>query len=621
MAADFANCPNLTTIDTSQKGPALEMTTDEKRRFHECMQDPKFVELWQEYADEISDPKHLAEQEEYLKQVEREANERGDHSFTFMFPKPNFCVKLKQTGKEVVYINVCDSTKVEEPREETTGDKMASNYSVPVCMGKRREDSVESGKVTCFDAVYHPKATFLARSSDKFADFLVDIAVENINANPTHCGELSAKLSAEYTRVREPACIGNPPPQTLRIAAVKGKEGELVFDFPKKEEQGPAFQEAKPGDGGFADRLAAGMGDKKAKERIRERKRQEAEDEKARQRAEEERKKQEAEAAAQAEKERKKREREQAKQFASNLRGAFAGEQPPPAPAPVERPGSVQPKYTIVHQGEVDLGDAWGGGEISSIARKHPRNLVLRIELPTVKSAKGLDLDIDHRMVSLQSDVHNISLCVPLPYKVNPDAITAKFDKARKQLSLTLPVIAEKSAFEVQHEEERKAKLERDRAEARAAQEEEDRERREEAERKAAARKAEEEVIRKRKEAEEAERKEVEDAMEKAVAEERARREREQREREEEERRQREEEIRLREEELQKRLGQIEAAKVVMGDKELEARREVERDEGRLHRKIIRDLEAMRVAERMAAISKQRQQEVPLTNRCIFELE
>jgi len=619
--------PNMTTVDTTKPTGDVKMTPEEQRRFHECMKDPKFLELWQEYADEISDPKHLAEQEEYLKQVEREANERGDYSFTFCFPKPNFCVRMKQVGKEVVYVNICDSDKVEEPKEETTGDKMSSNYSVPVSMGKKREDSVQGQKVTVFDAAFHPKATFLARQSDRFTDFLVDIAVDSINGNPQLSNELSAKLDHEYTRVSEPRAIGNIPPQTLRVAAVKGKEGELVFDGPKAHKADGAFKEAKKGDGGFADRIAAGMGDADAKKRVQQRKQEEKDKEEAKRKAAEEEKKKQAAIAAEEEKKRRSKEKENAKAFAAGLKGAFSSKQPP-SPPEGPMPSGRKPQYTLIHQGEISLQDSWDGPAEVMPTRKVPKQLVLRVELPEVKKASELDLKIDAKSVALTCALHDIALVVPLPHKIDEDKAAAKFDKAKKQLSLTLPVIPEKNEFELKLEEERREKLAQFREEARIQQEEDDRIRKEREDKERAERKVREEEARKRREeeeearrAEDAERRELDEAMEKAVAEERERREREQREREEAERKRREEELRLKEEELQRKLGEVAAKMMLLEERETEARRLVERDESRELRKHLRDLEAARVADRMAELTRQRQREIPLSCRYIFELE
>lgn len=48
------------------------MSEKEVRRLHECWEQPEFRRMWEEYTQEVSDPKHRAETEEYLAQVEAE---------------------------------------------------------------------------------------------------------------------------------------------------------------------------------------------------------------------------------------------------------------------------------------------------------------------------------------------------------------------------------------------------------------------------------------------------------------------------------------------------------------------------------------------------------------------
>lgn len=52
------------------------MSDKEVRRLHECWEKPEFRTMWSEYQEEVSDPAHRAETEEYLAQVE--AEQRAD---------------------------------------------------------------------------------------------------------------------------------------------------------------------------------------------------------------------------------------------------------------------------------------------------------------------------------------------------------------------------------------------------------------------------------------------------------------------------------------------------------------------------------------------------------------
>ena len=50
----------------------VNITREELNRIEECMQNPEFLKLFEEYANEISDPEALRETDLYIKQLEKE---------------------------------------------------------------------------------------------------------------------------------------------------------------------------------------------------------------------------------------------------------------------------------------------------------------------------------------------------------------------------------------------------------------------------------------------------------------------------------------------------------------------------------------------------------------------
>jgi hypothetical protein len=111
------------------------------------MKQKEFLDLLNEYAKEISDPNNLKEQEEYLRQLEREQQETGSNPFThqIVVPKPvcieishnlilikGFCFETsvirdqsekneKESKKnKMVFVNVCESDKIAKLTEEVT---------------------------------------------------------------------------------------------------------------------------------------------------------------------------------------------------------------------------------------------------------------------------------------------------------------------------------------------------------------------------------------------------------------------------------------------------------------------------------------------------------------------
>jgi len=104
-----------------------------------------------------------------------------------------------------------------------------------------------------------------------------------------------------------------------------------------------------------------------------------------------------------------------------------------------EKEGSTEPKYTITHRTDMDLQEYRNAPDSRPTTR--PKELVVSIELPLCKSAAGVDLDIFEDRLVLKSEKPAYSLDLKLPYPVNDEDGSAKFDKGKKSLIVTLPVV------------------------------------------------------------------------------------------------------------------------------------------------------------------------------------
>jgi len=104
----------------------------------------------------------------------------------------------------------------------------------------------------------------------------------------------------------------------------------------------------------------------------------------------------------------------------------------------------VTPQYKIVHRGYFDMLDlSYIPGVVSKEASKNrPKELVIDIDLPKLKSATNLKLDIFERKVFLESteDHCNYKLNIKLDYEVDRTKGNARFDKSKKKLIVTLEV-------------------------------------------------------------------------------------------------------------------------------------------------------------------------------------
>ena len=75
------------------------MSEKEIRRLHDCWEEPEFRRMFEEYQEEVTDPKHRAETEEYLMQCEAEQR-AGKQGVRLRLPRPPrwhpaACVALK----------------------------------------------------------------------------------------------------------------------------------------------------------------------------------------------------------------------------------------------------------------------------------------------------------------------------------------------------------------------------------------------------------------------------------------------------------------------------------------------------------------------------------------------
>jgi dynein assembly factor 2 len=79
-----------------------------------------------------------------------------------------------------------------------------------------------------------------------------------------------------------------------------------------------------------------------------------------------------------------------------------------------------------------------------------PKELVVEIELPLLKSAGPVDLDIFEKKLTMKStEPAKYKLVLDLPYPVDENMGSAKFDKGKRKLCITLPVVRTKESLTV----------------------------------------------------------------------------------------------------------------------------------------------------------------------------
>lgn len=98
----------------------------------------------------------------------------------------------------------------------------------------------------------------------------------------------------------------------------------------------------------------------------------------------------------------------------------------------------TEPKYTVTYRSAVDLQDYRSNRDSAPSPR--PKEIIVTIDLPLVKTTADVDLDVTEKTLTLKSQKPAYNLELRLSYPVEDDRGVAKFNKSKKQLTITLPV-------------------------------------------------------------------------------------------------------------------------------------------------------------------------------------
>lgn len=107
---------------------------------------------------------------------------------------------------------------------------------------------------------------------------------------------------------------------------------------------------------------------------------------------------------------------------------------------PAEDTGFTKPVYKMVHRGHVDMQD-YAHSLSNQVESRRPKELVISVELPLCKSSENVVLDIFEKRLFLKSESPNYLLDLALPFPINESGARAKFDKSKRCLNITLPVV------------------------------------------------------------------------------------------------------------------------------------------------------------------------------------
>ncbi|GIL76715.1 hypothetical protein Vretifemale_6308 [Volvox reticuliferus] len=420
----------------------LNLSNEELNKFEKAFKDPEFLKLFEEYAKEVSDPKVKAETDQYLRQLEEQG--RGEDVYgkgvVLVAPKSAVVFKSKVMGAkdasegpaassrrdnltlgQKVFINVCTSEKVDcytlKQAKDANG-RSGQQLSIPITMGPVRQGTDKQGQpAAVYDLVVHPETVEFATRSEPVMNTMAETAIDQVE-KVSH-SRLSRRWRRLNMRYKATEGCTEPPVQCIRTAeggeAIGGRlrpQADVPgVDVPGA--RGPPSAAAKAEAAGASLTGTTGSAAVGAK--------------------------------APASRSTFSFDRPKDK-GAQRGGGVGAMQQPEGVKNPLQAgyrhdDGAVTPEWTLVYRGQTDLAAAWGdAGRGLTMDMQVPKELLVRVTLPGVSSAAGVDLDVGERRLTLKVP-GKYHLDAPLPYGVEESKGKAKFDKASKQLEVALPVV------------------------------------------------------------------------------------------------------------------------------------------------------------------------------------
>ena len=374
-----------------QQESKLKLSGEEQQNLLRAMDKPEFTSLMKEYMDEISDPKHRAEQEAYLRQLE--ANNQVPSHLRLVTPKAGFCVKTRRVEQGAaagkLFINVCVLDELDKPSVQQT--PRGPSWQLPFSLGPMRHERDRAGEShPTFDFALHSEAHRLCRNA-AFQKMVIDTALDNVEQRIEHVMGAGVKLNKAEARVLRGVAAMGGSPAVMQIGAkapaAAGAAGAAAA---------VAVAGAGPAVAGAAAGTWAGT----------------------------------AAAAAAA---------------ATPGRGRPAPAESPAQPAQPSEPQREAPQYTIAHREMPKVSDSVNDPALGErVLSRRPKELVVRIKVPKCNNVRALSVqtvgDTFLEVSSEAPEAGNYYAKIALPYPIVDKDRGAKWDKKSRTLEVVLDV-------------------------------------------------------------------------------------------------------------------------------------------------------------------------------------
>lgn len=330
-------------------------------------------------ADYCEEVRDPANQAIYQKEMTQLEKERG-YDVTFINPKGGYVIKTSVAGDRKAFINICSNENIGKPScrvEEVNGQK-GMNWQLPYSIIPPRED-YDHKKERCviYDVVFHPDTLRMAEVNKQFRGLVNKTAYEGLQKN------FNIHFDSNNFRFPKSHYKGMNVPAVIRK---EDPDFKPSIDAESEEFSPEVLEKLYPQHNYPVSETTPKTSTEPQKMK------------------------------------RKTKTQKQEFTHASDN-------------------GYTIPKYVIKQQKNVDFQDY----TYHKDSKQHcaiPSQIVVEVNLPLLSSTKECVLDVREKMLSLKSEnPAKYKLNITLPYAVNDECGSAKFDKTKRKLIVTLPVM------------------------------------------------------------------------------------------------------------------------------------------------------------------------------------
>lgn len=167
----------------------MELNDKESVVLEKAFQDPEFRKLFHDYVSEIQNPINKEENENYIRQLEKDMKV-PDGKYV-IHPKQAFVIKVKKVTKELkqhdnekLFINIVSSDVIQTPKQDKVVEgKNGSYWTLPHSVGPlHMEKDNKKENVPTFDCCFNPQAIHLSSLSLQFKEFLIQTAMAGVQS-------------------------------------------------------------------------------------------------------------------------------------------------------------------------------------------------------------------------------------------------------------------------------------------------------------------------------------------------------------------------------------------------------------------------------------------------------